>query len=153
MPAEEKCLFTTWVTYSGSVFGTSAYNSPAINCYIGPFTILKRINEVTYELQLPSQYFISPTFHVSLLKPFNNPVLPPSTETEVPPLPEVDTDDTIYQVRKVVNSSRRGGCLQYLVNWEGYGPEERSLLDWDDHQHHPNRSTPRGNGVLAILFS
>ncbi|KAK3555866.1 hypothetical protein QTP86_029823 [Hemibagrus guttatus] len=63
---------------------------------IGPFTILRQINEVTYEL--------SPTFHVSLLKPFTDPVLPPSTEPEVPPPPEVDNDYTIYQVREIVNS-------------------------------------------------
>ncbi|KAK3564885.1 hypothetical protein QTP86_030827 [Hemibagrus guttatus] len=73
-------------------------------CNIGPFTILRQINDVTSELQLPCQYHISPTFHVSLLKPFIDPVLPPPTEPEVPPPPEIDTDDTIYQVREVVNS-------------------------------------------------
>ncbi|KAK3512600.1 hypothetical protein QTP70_017200 [Hemibagrus guttatus] len=72
--------------------------------YIGPFTILRQINNVTYELQLPRQYHISPTFHVSLLKPFIDSVLPPPTEPEVPPPPEINTDDTIYQVREVVNS-------------------------------------------------
>ncbi|KAK3509556.1 hypothetical protein QTP70_003731 [Hemibagrus guttatus] len=100
--------------------------------YICPFTIRRQIYEVTYELQLPRQYRISPTFHVSLLKPFTDSVLPPSAEPEVPPPPEIDTDDTIYQVRQVVNSRRRGGRLQYLVDWEGYGPEERSWVDRDD---------------------
>ncbi|KAK3560231.1 hypothetical protein QTP86_002178, partial [Hemibagrus guttatus] len=126
-------------------------------CYIGPFTILRQINDVTYELQLPRQYHISPTFHVSLLKPFTDSVLPPpSVEPELPPPPEIDTDNTIYQVREVVNSRRRGGCLQYLVDWEGYGPEERSWVDRDDilnpsllvefHQRHPGRPAPRGRG-------
>ncbi len=59
--------------------------------YIGPFPILRQINEVTYKLKLPNHYRISPTFHVSLLKPFTNPLLPPSTEPEIPPPPEVDT--------------------------------------------------------------
>ncbi|KAK3570659.1 hypothetical protein QTP86_024769 [Hemibagrus guttatus] len=80
--------------------------------YIGPFTILRQINDVTYELQLPRQYHISPTFHVSLLKPFIDSVLPPPREPEVPPPPEIDTDDTIYQVREVMNSRRRRGRLQ-----------------------------------------
>ncbi|KAK3570423.1 hypothetical protein QTP86_019298, partial [Hemibagrus guttatus] len=63
--------------------------------YIGPFTILRQINDVTYELQLPRQYHISPTFHVSLLKPFTDSVLPlPSVEADVPPPPEIDTDNT-----------------------------------------------------------
>ncbi|KAK3521850.1 hypothetical protein QTP70_018584 [Hemibagrus guttatus] len=124
--------------------------------YIGPFTILRQINDVPYELQLPHQYHISPTFHVSLLKSFTDSVLPPpSVEPEVPPPPEIDTDDTIYQVREVVNSRRRGGRLQYLVDWEGYGPEERSLVERDDildpsllvefHQCHPGRPAPRGH--------
>ncbi|KAK3506474.1 hypothetical protein QTP70_001298, partial [Hemibagrus guttatus] len=77
---------------------------------------------------------------------------------KVPPPPEIDTDDAIYQVQEVVNSRRRGSHLQYLVDWEGYGPEERSWVDRDDildpsllvefHQCHPGRPTPRGRGRL-----
>ena len=36
---------------------------------IGPFQMVKQINHVTYQLDLPAQYHISPSFHVSLLKP------------------------------------------------------------------------------------
>ncbi|KAK3512021.1 hypothetical protein QTP70_027617 [Hemibagrus guttatus] len=124
--------------------------------YISSFTILRQINDVTYELQLPRQYHISPTFYVSLLKPFIDSVLPLPTEPEVPPPPEINTEDTIYQVREVVNSRQRHGRLQYLVDWEGYGPEERSWVDQDDilnpsllvefHQRHPGRPAPRGRG-------
>ncbi len=55
--------------------------------YVGPFTITRQINPVTYLLQLPPQYRIHPSFHVSLLKPYHSPVSP-STEpgpTEEPP--------------------------------------------------------------------
>ncbi|KAK3550085.1 hypothetical protein QTP86_020691 [Hemibagrus guttatus] len=77
-------------------------------------------------------------------------------EPEVPPRPEIDTDDTIYQVREVMNSRRRGGHLKYLVDWEGYGLEERSWVDRDYildplllmefHQRHPDHPAPRGRG-------
>ncbi|KAK3557500.1 hypothetical protein QTP70_028305, partial [Hemibagrus guttatus] len=46
---------------------------------------------------LPSQYCISRTIYVSLLKPFTDPVFPLSSEPELASSPEVDTDDTIYQ--------------------------------------------------------
>ncbi|KAI2649191.1 Transposon Tf2-6 polyprotein [Labeo rohita] len=72
--------------------------------YIGSFKILRQINEVTYQLQLPP----------------------------------------------------RGGRLEYLINWEGYGPEERSWIAREDvldpallqefHQNHPNCPAPRSHG-------
>ncbi len=37
--------------------------------YVGPFKINRQISPVSYRLALPSNYRISPTFHVSLLKP------------------------------------------------------------------------------------
>ncbi|KAL0175541.1 hypothetical protein M9458_027871, partial [Cirrhinus mrigala] len=87
--------------------------------YIGPFKILRQINYVTFQLQLPPRYRIHSTFHVSLLKPF----FPSATETpgaEVePPPPEVLDQPSVYTVHQILDSRRRGGHLEYLIDWEG----------------------------------
>ncbi|KAK3527127.1 hypothetical protein QTP86_012628 [Hemibagrus guttatus] len=67
--------------------------------FIGPFTILKQVNPVTYKLQLPRGYRIHPTFHVSLLKPHHPSVLPstePGEDAAEPPLPLLLDDGAAY---------------------------------------------------------
>ncbi|KAI2667057.1 Transposon Tf2-9 polyprotein [Labeo rohita] len=122
--------------------------------FVGPFTILEQVNPVTYKLQLPPQYRIHPTFHVSLLKPCHEPLLP-STEPgheEEPPPPMVLEEGSIYSVKEILMSWRRGGHLEYLVDWESFGPEERSWVPRDDildptltdefHAAHPEYPAP-----------
>ncbi len=100
--------------------------------FVGPFTILEQINPVTYKLQLPPQYKIHPTFHVSLLKPYSPPVsLEPGLKEE-PPLPLILEEGAVYKVKEILESRRCGGKLEYLVDWEGYGPEERSWVPRED---------------------
>ncbi len=41
--------------------------------YVGPFQILRQITPVSFRLDLPANYSIAPTFHVSLLKPAAGP--------------------------------------------------------------------------------
>ncbi len=123
--------------------------------YIGPFTIERQINEVTFRLQLPARYRIHPSFHVSLLKPVS-PSVTESEEPAVPPPPEVIEEPLVYRVQDILDSRRRGGRLEYLIDWEGYGPEERSWVARDDvldpsllaefHQNHPDHPAPRGRG-------
>ncbi|KAL0150837.1 hypothetical protein M9458_053856 [Cirrhinus mrigala] len=124
--------------------------------YIAPFRFLRLINVVTFQLQLLPRYRIHPTFHVSLLKPSSpSATEPPGAEAE-PPSPEVLDQPSVFTVHEILDSQLRGGRLEYLVDWEGYGPEERSWVNRDDvldpllllefHRSHPNRPAPRSHG-------
>uniref|UniRef100_A0A3B1KK37 Gypsy retrotransposon integrase-like protein 1 n=1 Tax=Astyanax mexicanus TaxID=7994 RepID=A0A3B1KK37_ASTMX len=124
--------------------------------FVGPFRILQRINNVTYKLLLPRNYRVSPSFHVSLLRPVIPGPLDDASPLSSPP-PALDIDGSpAYKVNTIVDSRRRRGHIQYLVDWEGYGPEERSWVSTSDildpslitdfHSRRPERPAPRPRG-------
>uniref|UniRef100_A0A8C5PIT9 Gypsy retrotransposon integrase-like protein 1 n=1 Tax=Leptobrachium leishanense TaxID=445787 RepID=A0A8C5PIT9_9ANUR len=93
--------------------------------YIGPYKILRRINPVSYALALPSHIRIHNVFHVSLLKPL---LCNRYTKARVPPpLVSVEGEEE-FEVEAILDARVSRGVLQYLVDWVGYGPEDRSWL-------------------------
>ncbi|KAL0149148.1 hypothetical protein M9458_055580 [Cirrhinus mrigala] len=98
--------------------------------FVGPFTILEQVNPVTFKLQLPPQYRIHPTFHISLLKCFHQPLIP-STEPgheEEPPPPLMLEEGSIYSVREILQSRCCGGQLEYLQKRDRGSPESTSWI-------------------------
>lgn len=54
------------------------------------------------------------------------------THTAIPPEPlEIDREPA-YITRNILKSQHRAGGMEYLVDWEGYGPEEQSWVKTKD---------------------
>ena len=76
--------------------------------FIGPFSIIKVILPVAYELDLPPNIRIHPVFHVSLLKPYNDPGEIPNRPTPRNPPPNVRIDDhDEFEVERILDKWRR----------------------------------------------
>ncbi|KAG1962189.1 retrotransposable element [Pimephales promelas] len=91
--------------------------------FIGPFRIAQIVSPVAVRLVLP-RYLrrVHPVFHVSCVKPvIRAPIRSPSPPIRVEGAP-------IYRVRKILDMRPQGRGHQFLVDWEGYGPEERSWV-------------------------
>ncbi len=103
--------------------------------WVGPFPVVERIGTLAYRLELPASMRIHPVFHVSLLQPYRE-----DGRVQPPPLPFYVGKQLAYTAdrildHKAVRRGRRKNMKEFLVRWEGYGPEhdtwepEACLLD------------------------
>ena len=95
--------------------------------FIGPFPIVSVISPVSVKLSLPPSMRVHPVFHVSQVKPV---IHSPHADPELaPPPPRVLEDgDLAWDINKVLDVRRYGRGYQYLVDWVGYRPEDRSWV-------------------------
>lgn len=92
---------------------------------LGPFSIIKKINSVTYRLKLPkSMRRIHNVFHVSLLSPAKR-SYPDKPEISPPPI-IIDNSGELFEVEDLLDVKMENGKLMFLVSWKGYSNKENS---------------------------
>jgi hypothetical protein len=89
--------------------------------WMGPFTIIEKVNPVAYRLALPEGLRWHPVFHVSLLKAYSE-----GGRVQPPPLPEIVNGEPEFEVEKILADRTRGTQLEFLVKWLGFAQEHNS---------------------------
>ncbi len=94
--------------------------------FIGPYHITKVVNPVAIRLKLPPALGrVHPVFHVSRVKPVFSSPLNHAGDRPTPLPSRLIDGSSAYMVRRLLNERRRCRGFQYLMDREGYGPEER----------------------------
>jgi hypothetical protein len=135
--------------------------------YVGPYRIVRQINPVAYEVELPPGSLIHPVFHVNLIKKY----IPGAEDRHrtVPPLIKAKDHEAGYEISAIKDVRKKGSGYQYLISWKGYGPEDdtwetRTTIADDEmlriwHDEHPDKISPfvrrgrEGNNVTTVTFA
>jgi hypothetical protein len=87
--------------------------------FFGSFAIKRKVNDTTYELDLPESMKIHPVFHVSLLRPvIENEI---EGRTQCKPAAVIVEGEEQFEVEKIVRAKKEKGMLKWEVKWKGYG--------------------------------
>ena len=89
--------------------------------FIGPYRIKKVVSKVAYQLELPPTLRIHPTFHVSLLRKYEDPESFPH-RPKAPERPDAIVIDgqEEYEVESILDKRRHRRRIEYLVKWKGF---------------------------------
>ncbi len=90
--------------------------------WIGPFEVVKAVNDVAYELNLPQSMSIHDVFHVSSLKPYK---ARDGQNVKIPPPMTLLYGDKEYEVEAILDhKADKGYENEYLVRWKGHPSSE-----------------------------
>ena len=95
--------------------------------FIGPYRVLQQVSPVAYKLELPESLKVHPVFHVSLLRPYEDPAsIPNRPKPPTPPPPVTINNESEYEAEKLLDRRTRRHRLEYLVKWVGYPEHDAS---------------------------
>lgn len=136
-------------------------NRKLMDRFLGPFKVKEIRGSQAYELKLPDNYQIHPTFHVSLLEPY---VRRSGALIEYPETGPVTVEgEDEYEVEEILDDRIARGKRQYRVRWKDWNsahdtwePEEnllhagRVFKDWK-RQNATTAQSSRKRGRPAKL--
>ncbi|KAF5784342.1 putative nucleotidyltransferase, Ribonuclease H [Helianthus annuus] len=82
--------------------------------YYGPYLVLEKVGSVAYNLDMPPEANIHPTFHVSLLKKAEG---PPTTLIPLPTAPRFSLLPAVVLDKRVIRRGNKAAA-QVLVQWK-----------------------------------
>ena len=119
---------------------------------IGPFKMLAKIGTSAYKLVLPPTMAIQNTFHIFLLKPYQDNQFPSQIKEPPPPI-QIEGEDE-YELDEIIDSRLHYNQLQYRAKWKGYSPEHDKVwypaVNFNNAEHTVqrfHRRYPRKSGV------
>lgn len=94
--------------------------------FVGPFRIIEKVSPVAYTLELPDQWRIHPTFHISRFKDYwTSEEFPREDFQPVGELTE-EGEPLEYEIEEILNHHGRGRNRKFLIRWKGYAAHEDS---------------------------
>lgn len=110
-----------WVMLSTKNLKQLRPNTKLAHRFTGPFQITAIRGTQAYKLGLPLTMKVHPTFHVSLLEPYQ--CRPGEDPADRPQAVEEEIDgEEEYEVEQILQSREVRGKCQYLVRWVGWPP-------------------------------
>ncbi|CAI7750468.1 unnamed protein product [Closterium sp. NIES-53] len=107
--------------------------------YCGPFRISHMITPVTTHLLLPAVCYVSPSFHVSLLRPYipstNQMARTRPASMTRPPTEPIITPEKILSHR--VRDPRGARGVGFLIRWRDRTPTEDNWVPLGNIENHP----------------
>ena len=108
-------------------------NRKLMERYIGPFPVKDIKGMQAYTLDLPSNYMIHPTFHVSLLEPYHRRLDDVCEYPETGPVTVEGEEE--YEVDEVLDERKVRGKPQYRIRWKGWSSAHDSWEPKDNLDH------------------